>query len=858
MIDSASRQVAVDSGSSSGKRADSGKTRKRSGRGKLGQASRSLLRWIAASLLGLLVLGAPSACGAVHRPAIMAVLGVTALLAIATAVLGWRGRAELKPGVTLIVPLLFLLLAVVQIVPIPWGLRERIDPAGSLLLGLANMRGAQPLSLDSPATALEAAKAAAALAVALAALVLSSDRKFRFVAVGLVACGGLVALAIGLGHRAIFEIKIYGMFSSSRGLPNGPFINSNHMAEFLELAAFASLAFSFSCSSRDGQRVWKVIAAVLAAGALSTLSRGSVLALGAGVLTWFLLAPKSDDGEPLHRTRFAAGLIAVVVVTGIALGFGAEDLLARFSQNGTGREPRIEMWWNALKILPTHPAGIGLGAFARVFPVYRTFPSKVWFQYPENQPLGFLLEAGIPGTAFMLGACILVLRHFFRNARRDRIEASLAAGLVAVLAHNLTDFGLETLGVLLPFCAVAGSVFGRQANVLDTPVRRPVTTVFAAGSLVGVLGALALLLSPAARDFDEFLKVPITPDTRAAIHSASVIHPTDYLYALAEARSCSTTPTVAGSRLQMLNRAMWLCPTCPEAHAETARFLWSLGRRPQALIEWRAALGLAPDQLEFVFTELVRSGAHAEELASLANDGNRYELNHRLLVSGMIEAARVVLANATDREDVNFQLAQAKVALAANDLGAAMSASEAALAVAPRDPRAVLLASEVELRHNRTNKALEILQVGLRAQPDDVELNRKLLSLLLPTEKWQAIEVAIAGLRNALTGAGQPATEANIAAAHVFERRGQFYRAIAEYQAALAQQPEDVPMRMALARAAEQSGRVVTAIDAYNAVLRRAPDNGEARAALERIQRDKRLLELFGGHPPQTGVNRPR
>jgi tetratricopeptide (TPR) repeat protein len=276
------------------------------------------------------------------------------------------------------------------------------------------------------------------------------------------------------------------------------------------------------------------------------------------------------------------------------------------------------------------------------------------------------------------------------------------------------------------------------------------------------------------------------------------------------------------------------------------------------LIEWRAALGLAPDQLEFVFTELVRSGAHAEELASLANDGNRYELNHRLLVSGMIEAARVVLANATDREDVNFQLAQAKVALAANDLGAAMSASEAALAVAPRDPRAVLLASEVELRHNRTNKALEILQVGLRAQPDDVELNRKLLSLLLPTEKWQAIEVAIAGLRNALTGAGQPATEANIAAAHVFERRGQFYRAIAEYQAALAQQPEDVPMRMALARAAEQSGRVVTAIDAYNAVLRRAPDNGEARAALERIQRDKRLLELFGGHPPQTGVNRPR
>jgi O-antigen ligase/tetratricopeptide (TPR) repeat protein len=819
---------------------------------------RSVSRWVTAILLGLILVGGPLACGAVHRPVVFVVLILGTALALGSGVLGYRSRAELKIGLALAVPLLFLLIAAIQVVPIPWNLRARIDPAGSGLLELANLQGAQALSLDPPATLVELAKAAAALAVGLAALILSADRRFRFVSVGLVACAGLAALAIGLGQRAIFDDKIYGLFSTSRGLPNGPFINPNHTAEFLELTAFAALAFSFSRTSRDGQRIWKVIAAVLAAGALSTLSRGSVLALGAGALTWLLLAPKSDEGEPLHRTRFATGLITLVVVVGIALGFGAEDLLARFAQSGAGREPRLDIWWSALKMIPAHPAGIGLGAFARVFPVYRDFPSRVWFQFPENQPLGFLIEAGIPGTLCMVAVCVLVVRHYFKNARRDRIEASLVAGLIAILAHNLTDFGLETLGVLLPFCAIACTIFGRQTKVLEDPVRQPVTGVFAVGSALSVLTAIVLLLSPSTRDFDQFLKAPISPPTRAAIRDASVAHPTDYLYALAAARLEPTGPTAASAGLRMLNRAILLCPTCPEGHAEAARHLWKVGRRPQALLEWRSVLGISPERLWVVFTELVHSGAKPAELASLANDRNRYELNQLLLGVGMVEGAKGVLAGASDQGGVDFQLARAQVALAAKDLDTALAASEAATAVAPRDPRVVLLASEMAVRQNQSDRAIEILQIGLQAQPRAVELNRRVFGLLAQTDRWQAIDAALAAFRRALSEAGLPMIEANLAAARIFERRGQFYRAVTEYKAALEQKPDDIGVLLALARAAEQSGRMTTAIEAYNSVVRHAPENTEARAALSRIQRDKKLLEVFGGQVPQTGASRAR
>jgi cytochrome c-type biogenesis protein CcmH/NrfG len=78
---------------------------------------------------------------------------------------------------------------------------------------------------------------------------------------------------------------------------------------------------------------------------------------------------------------------------------------------------------------------------------------------------------------------------------------------------------------------------------------------------------------------------------------------------------------------------------------------------------------------------------------------------------------------------------------------------------------------------------------------------------------------------------------------------------VTEYQAALAQNPEDLGLQLALARAADRSGRVTIAMDAYHAVLRRSPDHAEARAAVLRIQHDKRLLEVFGAQSAHTSVN---
>jgi len=831
--------------------------RSRDRRNNRGPRSSAAPTYATAALLGILVIGAPLACGAVHRLTFVIALGLAALLALATTWLATRCRSKLAIAVALAFPLFFLLIAAAQIIPLPASLRTALDPKGSALLALAGLKGAQPLSLDPPETYGEFAKAAAALCVALAALVLASGRRLRFVAPGMIASAGVLALATGLGHRAAAEAMIYGHFPTGGGLPVGPFINPNHTAEFLELSAFAALAFAFSRSSRDGQRVWKLIAAVLAAGAISTLSRGSVLALGAGALTWFALAPRSDEGEPFHRSKFVAVLLALVVVVGLTVGLGGDKIIAEFNGTVSDNLSKFAVSKDALPMVAAHPAGIGLGAFSRAYPVYQNLPATVWFQFVEVQPLSIVIETGIVGTALLLGLWFLVARRFWKQARRDRVEASLVAGLIAVLAHNIVDFGLETLGVLLPFCALLGTIFGRQDATIQPP--RPVSSrgegwgegrlpvLLSILAFLSALAGIALMQAPAARDFDAQLQSPLTPSSRALAQAASLAHPTDYAYALAQARLEPRGPagTSTQTRLRMLNRAMLLCPRCVGAHEEAARDLWRLGRRQQSLLEWKTVVTESRGTLGPVLDGLLAAGAKPDELTTLADDQNRFGLSRYLLAHGAIDAATKTLNQNTQQEGAELYLVQAQIFLAAKNIPAARKASQHALELEPRSPRAVQMAAEMALLDPKgTSEALAILQTGLRFAPSDVNLSRMVLGLLMQTEKWQAIDQALANFRAALAESGAPSTEANITAAQIFERRGQFRRAMSEYQAALAHAPDHLGLRLALARAAEQIGGIASAIDAYNDVLRRDPTNQEARAALARIQHDKKDLEV--------------
>jgi tetratricopeptide (TPR) repeat protein len=796
------------------------------------------------------------ALGAVHRPALLAALAVAALLALVTAGLAWRSEQRFQPHISLVLPLCFVGIAAVQSLPLPAGLRASLDPAGFELAAGDRAGPAMPMSMDPPETRRELAVAGAAAGVALAALVLSAGRRLRLAVPVLVAVAGLATLAVGLGHRAAFESKIYGIYTTVSGVPVGPFINPNHEAELLELSAFTALALAYAATTRDRRRAWKAVAAFLAAGALSTISRGSVLALGAGALTWMLFPIHSDEDVSRSHNRFVAILLGLVIVAGLTLSLGGEGVLGEVFATHPGTEGKFRIWLDALKIIPAHPLGIGLGTFARVFPAYQTVSLGSLCEFVENQPLGLLIEAGIPGALLVAGAVAFTVRNLAKRARRDRVEAALCAAMVAVLAHNLVDFGLEVPGILFPFLAILGATMGRQLVATDSPAPRRAAAVYAGEVATVTFAGIALLLTPSARDFDALLRGPPGADRPALVGAALAAHPMDSEYALLAATMAPLQATGGGPspRLLGLNRALRLCPNCTTEHREVARSLWRLGQRQQALLEWRTVITLDPAALSWIFDDLRRSGAQPEELSTLADAGNRFELCRYLLGQRMFEAAKSLLAGAADQKGVEFHLVQASLALAEKDIPKARQASQQALAAGPTDPRAALTAADVEILDGKQDAALGILRAGIRSAPTNLELNHKLLALLMQTDQWEAVDRALDGLRAALLEHGAPLVEANIAAAQVFERRGQYPRAVSEYRAATAQSPGNVGLLLTLGRLAEMAGQVTVAFDAYRDVLRWAPDNAVARGALDRMRSEVhgKLLEEILRSSPQT------
>src|SRR5262249_61601908 len=122
--------------------------------------------------------------------------------------------------------------------------------------------------------------------------------------------------------------------------------------------------------------------------------------------------------------------------------------------------------------------------------------------------------------------------------RRDAVEAALVAGVLAVLAHSLVDFGLETLGVLLPFMAVLGTIIGRsrstEARLL---AERPAWAVVGV-ALGGLVFGIAAVAHGGYDDFDALLRgATAAGPRRDLLARAQRAHPRDYFYPLAAARA---------------------------------------------------------------------------------------------------------------------------------------------------------------------------------------------------------------------------------------------------------------------------------------------------------------------------------
>lgn len=414
-------------------------------------------------------------------------------LAVALAAVVWDSRKG-----TLVLPAIPLwplaglwLLAAFQLVPIPEGLHRLIAPgsaavwhpdvpAAAEVLG----PGPHPISIYPDATKRWLAFATGLVSLALVAAPALRDRRLLLRATVAIVTGGVAVALYALVARLTLGNKLYGIWSVPTVAPMGPFVNKNHFAGYVELAALLAvgLATGLASEARRGpgflswiessRARWVVLAwgaaAVLILAVPVSLSRGGVVSLCAGLLAFVALRLWSRRERRLSpRFLLAATAAFVLLLAALVAVLPAEARARVLTLTGVTTEQsgsyRLAVWRDSVRLVASSPwVGSGLGAFEDALPRFKTAAGHLAVEHAENEYLELLAEGGGAGVTLAGVLVLMVLARGLRGAASAEARLSHAvgvcavAGLVATAVHSSVDFNLRIPSNALQCSALLG------------------------------------------------------------------------------------------------------------------------------------------------------------------------------------------------------------------------------------------------------------------------------------------------------------------------------------------------------------------------------------------------------------------
>lgn len=517
-------------------------------------------------------------------------------------------------------PLVLLLLVCVgltalQLVPLPQGLLETLNSAGSSLRADgAALLGSSPwpsLTMDSSGTLRALAMLSILAGIASVSVRIATSERGRHVLLaGVAGLGGITAVVVGI-HEVLGASELYGVYAPAYARPAilGPLLNENHLGCFMALAATVALGLVMYRRQRPAVRVmWLVVVGLCAATTVATLSRGATIALGTGVACTLavVLAQRTIPEEGRSRrnsfrvTSIPIAIVAacaiVVVVYGSAGGISRE--LSR-TEIGEIAQPKSKYaaWRSSITLIEESPIfGQGRGAFETVFSRVHPSSGLATFTHLENELLQVVVDWGFVGVVAIGGVMLWLFIVILRRWRSTSLAAGALGGVAAVALQSNVDFGLEILGVAAPTVIVAATLAYGQPRTLAHPKGARVLRI---AQILALIAMSPLLLSrfTASAVEDRAALAANRSVTLDDIRDVAERHPQDYfLFALASRVVRSDSDALS---VRLLNHALRLHPTHAGLHLDAARLLFARGRIVQATIEYASALrtSSAPEQL---------------------------------------------------------------------------------------------------------------------------------------------------------------------------------------------------------------------------------------------------------------------
>jgi O-antigen ligase/tetratricopeptide (TPR) repeat protein len=491
------------------------------------------IEWL---LIGLLTF-MPLTFGAVKAWSELAVFLVVAAMSLCLALKHWiHGGFRAIGTWDYLSILLFLLLVVFQLLPLPNGLVARISPeTASTKASLLDDMSKNP-SLEKTTLSFypHATKHDLRLALTAACVFIVVVQVFRHSRQIKRLLAAIAAIGLGFAVLALLQI-LSGTTDIYWTVPKpgfgvataGSFVNHSHYAQFMNLSIGAALALLLVRleetvdayrrtrsladvfeSIRASSTGWLMAAIVLGGMTVFTSqSRNGIFSLVvAAIFTGILLAMKS-------KFRWRGWLLAMMLLaafTGLLLvGFDVvyERLatIPKLDYNG-----RWEMTLCTLDAWRHYPVwGTGLGTHEIIFPMFDTAANAAVATHADNDYAQLLEETGLIGAILFAAFLIGIWWRYGRLVWKGKSPLAAAAfglgfGLLTVMVHSATDFGQHlpanfclsaiACGLLV---AIARREFERPAaaatELIQAAPKRRRQYVFAVGMtgmVVGVWGCV--------------------------------------------------------------------------------------------------------------------------------------------------------------------------------------------------------------------------------------------------------------------------------------------------------------------------------------------------------------------------------
>lgn len=300
---------------------------------------------------------------------------------------------------------------------------------------------------------------------------------------------GFFLAFFGVIQKLSWNGGIYWFWESTqRASPFGPYVNRNHFAGYMVMAIPLTLGFlvfklhhfsyktshsSFLKRLAENEKlitniiILLFLILIMISALFLSLSRGGMISF---FISMFFFVFGLIFIKRERKKLWIVLMIFLLLIISLDW-FGMEPIAKRLGTlqklyNQESYETRIEIWQDTSKIIKDFPIlGTGFNTFSYIFPNYKTFDKQLSYKYTENDYLQLLSETGVIGLAIALSFLsiffIKTLKKWYK--RHDIYVRTLVLGgfvsCVALLSHSFTDFNLRIPANALLFTVILGLTY---------------------------------------------------------------------------------------------------------------------------------------------------------------------------------------------------------------------------------------------------------------------------------------------------------------------------------------------------------------------------------------------------------------